>query len=191
MFAGHFGLAAIVKTKDPELPLWLYIVATQLLDLIFIPLWLFHIETLIPIGTGGYGKQIIHADYTHSLIGALVISILSGYMVSMIWKKRGGIVFGLTVFSHWILDLIVHRTDMPILPANWGNLPLLGFGLWQLPVVSKIIELSIIALGTFMYINFVLHAKVPSNISPGVRIWRWVQLSFVVLFLFILGFATT
>lgn len=54
MFAGHFGLAAGVKAKT-QLPLWAIMLATQLLDVLFVPLLLFGIETLEPVGNGSYG----------------------------------------------------------------------------------------------------------------------------------------
>jgi hypothetical protein len=60
-------------------------------------------------------------------------------------------VIGAVVFSHWILDLIVHRPDLPILPGNAGNLPLLGFGLWQFPVISALLELAIVLAGVYLY----------------------------------------
>ena len=46
------------------------------------------------------------------------------------------------VFSHWLLDLIVHRADLPILPGNAGDLPRLGFGLWKVPAASILVELA-------------------------------------------------
>jgi hypothetical protein len=54
-------------------------------------------------------------------------------------------------FSHWVLDLPVHRADMPLLPANAGGLPLLGFGLWRYPVVSILIELVLVLAGAWLY----------------------------------------
>ena len=58
---------------------------------------------------------------------------------------------GAVAFSHWVLDLIVHRGDMPVLPGNAGNLPLLGFGLWGTPVASILLEAVLFALGVFLY----------------------------------------
>jgi hypothetical protein len=55
------------------------------------------------------------------------------------------------VASHWLLDLLVHRSDMPILPANIGNLPRLGLGLWRLPDVSAAIELALVLIGGWLY----------------------------------------
>lgn len=158
MFAGHFGLAAAVKAKSPEVPLWALMLSTQLLDVVFVPLYLTGLETIEPAGGSGYGESIIHADYSHSLTGALLLTLLAGLMAFRSWGKRGGLIVGATVFSHWLLDLLVHRADMPLLPGNLGHLPTLGLGLWQFPLVSMFVELLLIAVGFIMY---------DRSISPG------------------------
>ena len=53
--------------------------------------------------------------------------------------------------SHWVLDLLVHRADMPILPGNLGKLPDLGFGLWNDPRVAACVELSLVVTGAILY----------------------------------------
>src|SRR5437660_496117 len=117
MLAGHFGLAAAVKSREPQVPLWSLMLSTQLLDVLFVILYAFGIEGLKPVpGTnGGYGNVIINADYTHSLVGALAISILAMIVAMIPWGRRNGLIIGGVVFSHWILDFLVHRGDMPIL----------------------------------------------------------------------------
>jgi hypothetical protein len=50
-----------------------------------------------------------------------------------------------------MLDLIVHRHDMPLLPGNLGHLPRLGFGLWQFKTVSALVELLLVILGAWCY----------------------------------------
>ena len=153
MLAGHFGLAAIVKSRETQVPLWALMVSTQLLDIGFIALNVFKIETLDPIpgSTGGYGKFIIHADYTHSLVGALAISLVAALVTMIPWGRRNGLIIGAVVFSHWVLDLLVHRMDMPVLPGNVGNLPLLGFSLWQIPLLTAAIELVLVLVGAYLY----------------------------------------
>ncbi len=153
MIAGHFGLAAGVKSVEPEAPLWALMLATAFLDVVFVPLYLLGIERIDPVpGTrGGYGQGIIHADYTHSLVGALVLAALFGLVVAIRWGRRVAVVLGAVVFSHWVLDLIVHRGDMPILPGNLGGLPRLGFGLWQVPTASAALELAIVLAGAYLY----------------------------------------
>jgi membrane-bound metal-dependent hydrolase YbcI (DUF457 family) len=172
MFAGHFGLAAAVKAKQPSVPLWALMVSTQLLDILFVPLLLMNIETIEPIGKGGYGEGIIHANYTHSLVGALLITIVAGLLAWRAWGRKGGLVIAAVVFSHWLLDLLVHRADLPILPGNLGNLPLLGFGLWAFPVVSIVMESILIAVGGFLYFSSALsRAKETGTYQPGRRTW--------------------
>lgn len=152
MFAGHFGLAAGVRSKAPEVPLWGLMLGTQLLDVAFIPLLLSGIETIEETQYGGgYGNIIIHADYTHSLLGAVLIAVIAGLAGRRLWGRRAGLIFAGVVFSHWILDLMVHRADMPLLPGNWGDLPLLGFGAWRYEGLSIVLELFLLGIGLTMY----------------------------------------
>jgi hypothetical protein len=153
MIAGHFGFAAAVKGREPETPLWALMLATVWLDVVFVPLYLSGIETtqLADKSRAGYGALIIHADYTHSFVGMIMLSALLGGFAGWLWGRRSGIVIGLVAASHWLLDLIVHRADLPILPGNAGGLPRLGFGLWRYPLVSFSIELALVLAGAWLY----------------------------------------
>lgn len=153
MIAGHFGFAAAIKSREPEVPLWALMLATVWLDIVFVPLYVTGIESIetAPGTSGGYGAGIIHADYTHSLLGALVLAAIFGLVASIRWGRRCGVVLGAVVFSHWLLDLLVHRGDMPILPGNAGGLPKLGFGLWRWPAASITIEIALVLTGAFLY----------------------------------------
>jgi lysylphosphatidylglycerol synthetase-like protein (DUF2156 family) len=153
MIAGHFGFAAFAKSREPRVPLWSLMLATVWLDIVFVPLFLMKIETLEPVPGlhGGYGENIIDADYTHSLIGALLLSLVFGLAFGVRWGKRCAIVLAFISFSHWLLDLVVHRHDLPILPGNLGNLPKLGFGLWQFRTASALVELFLVVLGAWCY----------------------------------------
>ena len=153
MIAGHFGLAAGVKDTEPRAPLWALMLATVWLDVLFVPLVAAGVESFGPIpGTaGGYGNALIHADYTHSLVGAAILAVLFALAAAIPWGRRVGAVLGAVVFSHWLLDLLVHRGDMPILPGNAGGLPRLGFGLWQYPALAIAMELALVVGGAYFY----------------------------------------
>ena len=153
MIAGHFGFAAIVKGRETRVPLWSLMLATVWLDIVFIPLLLMKIESLqtVPGLHGGYGENIIYADYTHSLVGALVLSAVFGLIFAPIWGRRCAVVLGFVSFSHWLLDLITHRHDMPLLPGDLGHLPRLGFGLWQFKTASIVLELFLVLVGAWCY----------------------------------------
>ena len=153
MIAGHFALAAGVKSQERNIPLWSLMLATSWLDVVFVPFYLAGIESMekAPDASGSYGGSIIHANYTHSLIGAAVLSFVFGWFFSRRWGERAGIVLGAVAFSHWILDLIVHRGDLPVLLGNVGKLPTLGFGLWRYPGISALIELAMVLAGAWLY----------------------------------------
>jgi membrane-bound metal-dependent hydrolase YbcI (DUF457 family) len=166
MIAGHYGLAAGVKRWEPRLPLWALMLSTFLLDVVFIFLNVAGIEYLTPVDPAhpnAYGGALIHAYYTHSLIGALLIAGVAGWLASRRWGQRGGIAIAAVVFSHWVLDLVVHRPDLPILPGNLGNLPLLGFGLWQVPVASALVELALVLGGAYLYYRSAMQLPVPAD----------------------------
>jgi len=152
MIAGHFGFAALVKSREKSTPLSILMLASVWLDMVFVPLFLAGIETIQPVsGHSGYGAAIIHADYTHSLVGMLVLSAILAALCWPFWGLRSAVVVGLVAASHWAFDLIVHRADLPILPGNLGNFPSLGFGLWRFPIVAAVIEASLVLLGAGFY----------------------------------------
>ena len=168
MIAGHFGFAAGVKSREREVPLWALMLACQWLDVLFVPLLLLGVEGLQPIDTGGYGKVIIHAWWTHSLLGALVLSAALGAC----FRGRARFVIAAVSFSHWVLDVLVHRADMPLLPANWGGLPLLGLGLWRWPTATAGIELLLVLAGGGLYWHAArqVGARDPANAAAAVVI---------------------
>jgi hypothetical protein len=154
VIAGHFGFAAAVKSRVPAAPTWALMLASVWMDVIFVPLLATGVETMEPFAGGdgkAYGAAIIHADWTHSLVGALVIAAAFGLVCALPWGKKLGAILGAVVFSHWLLDLPMHHHDMPVLPGNAAHLPLLGFGLWSVPAAAALLELALVGAGTWLY----------------------------------------
>jgi hypothetical protein len=170
MITGHFGLAAGTKSAEPSAPLWSLMLATMWLDVVFTPLYLAGVETIDTPPGGGYGGSVIHADYTHSLVGALILSAVVGGFGAWRWGRRVGGVLGAVAFSHWVLDLIAHRADLPLLPANAGSLPLLGFGLWRVPLASILLEAVLLLGGVLLYWRAAHRTSRSGNsrVTPGV-----------------------
>jgi hypothetical protein len=166
MLAGHFGLAAVVKAREPQIPLWALMVSTQLLDIIFVVLYLIGIEKIVPVegSNGSYGQLIgRNFDYTHSLVGALIISLLAMVVAGVPWGRRNGLIIGAMVFSHWVLDLLVHRPDLAVLPGNAGDLPRIGLGLWAIPWISIAMELVLVLTGAYMYYHASMRSAVKAE----------------------------
>ncbi|GAA3212797.1 permease [Nonomuraea helvata] len=182
MFVGHFGLAAAVKATQSRVPLWSLMLATQFLDVIFVVLYLAGgIESFQAVAPGTYGEALIDARYTHSLLGALLLSALYGSLSAWRWGRRTGWVLGAVVFSHWLLDLLVHRADLPLLPGNAGGLPLLGLGLWQVPWATAVVEGVLLVAGAVLYFRSVRQRAAST--------WRAIVSGGVMALLLVLGLA--
>lgn len=188
MTGGHFGFAAVVKSRAPIVPLWALMLGTYLLDVIFIILNIAGIESFAPVDPEhpAYGGTLIQAAYSHSLVGAALIAIAAGLLAYWAWGKRAGLALGGVVFSHWILDLLVHRPDLPVLPGNLGDLPLLGFGLWQAPVISAIIELALVLAGAYLYYRSAIGAPASSGMERKMRTRAFTAAGITALFLLLL-----
>ncbi|WP_276389421.1 metal-dependent hydrolase [Eudoraea chungangensis] len=151
MFIGHYGIGLLAK-KNKQLPsLAIMFIAVQLLDLIWPILVLLGIESL-SIDPGN--TKLTHLNfefypYSHSLFMALMWSIIFGLCYLLFTKnKKGSLILGALVMSHWILDFITHRPDLPIAP--FSDLKV-GLGLWNYPVLETILELSLFGIGAFLY----------------------------------------
>jgi membrane-bound metal-dependent hydrolase YbcI (DUF457 family) len=169
VIAGHFGFAAAVKSRAPEAPTWALLLASVWMDVIFVPLFAVGVETIEPLhgaSAQGYGTGIIHADWTHSLLGALLIAISFGLVCAWPWGRKVGAILAAVVFSHWLLDLPMHHQDMPLLPGNAGHLPLLGFGLWSMPALAVALELLLIGVGSWLYWKKALEVAAAASASP-------------------------
>src|ERR1700687_3937504 len=108
MVPGHFCFAAAVKSQGPSAPLRALMLSPQWLDIFFVPLYLMGIETIDPVdpaNPNAYGGGIIHAIYTHSLVGALALALIAGALAWSRWGQRVGVTIAGVAFSHWILDL--------------------------------------------------------------------------------------
>src|SRR6202012_4262990 len=118
MFIGHYGPAFAAKPIAKAVPLWLLFIAVQWLDVCWSTLVLTGIEKvrIVPGFTLGSPLDLYFMPYTHGLIGALLLSVLFGAIVALIMgAPRRLAVFlavALAVFSHWLLDLVVHMPDL-------------------------------------------------------------------------------
>jgi hypothetical protein len=177
MFLGHFALAAASKPAAPEVPVWAMMVAAQAMDVAFIPMVALGLES---ITMEGYGQSEINAYYTHSIVGTVVIAALVFIIGKAVWKtQRAAWTLALLSASHWVLDLVVHRQDMPILPGNIGDLPLLGLGLWNYPWISLAIEIVMAVIGLVIYFRWA------SQKSPSDPRWYWGPAITAILFVVI------
>lgn len=154
MIAGHIGAAAAAKSLDHRVPFWAFLVASFLIDIIFAVLWIFGVEEMeaMPGTDGGYGNMVFQVDWSHSFFGTIILSFFVLIFTARAWGGRGALILSGVVFSHWFLDLIVHRNDLPIMPGNIsGVMPRVGLGLWDAPVAAAIFEALLVIGGAYMW----------------------------------------
>lgn len=167
MFIGHFGLGLAAKKTTPRISLGTLFIAAQFLDLLWPTLLLLNIEHVVIHPELDNAHQLFFSDYpiSHSLLFVLIWAVLFGGLYFLIKKDRkGALILGLLVLSHWLLDLIVHFHDLPLYP---GNSPLLGFGLWGSKAGTVIVEAAIFIGGLIIYSN----ATAAKNRTGNIVFW--------------------
>jgi len=121
MFIGHFGIGFGAKKLAPGISLGFLFIAAQFLDLLWPTLLLFNIEhvKISPGITRMTPFDFFDFPITHSLAMAIVWGILLGSLAWFFIRNfKYAVIIFLCVVSHWILDLLVHRPDLPILPGS-------------------------------------------------------------------------
>jgi hypothetical protein len=146
MFVGHYAAALAAKAAEPRAPLWTYVAGCQLLDIGWSSLVMAGVEKVrIDPALPGSPLDLYYMPYTHSLPGALLWSLGAALAVRWLLKLpwRAAVVVGLSVFSHWVLDLLVHRPDLEL----WFGGPKVGLGWWNFPAPELTLEMGLVALG--------------------------------------------
>src|SRR5215472_13661254 len=119
MFIGHYGVSLAFKPLRPSVPLWVWFIAVQWMDVVWSVLVLLGIEKLriVPGFTQANALDLYYMPYTHSLPGSLVPSLLLGVIVAVYTASPRAttiLLVAAAAFSHWILDLVVHVPDLPL-----------------------------------------------------------------------------
>lgn len=151
MFIGHFGVGFAAKKVGKRVSLGTLLMAAQFVDLVWPFLLLLGIERveIDPGNTAFTPLNFVYYPFTHSLLSVVIWGVLFG-LVYFIVKKRAkaALLLGALVVSHWVLDLIVHRPDLPLVP--WSDFKV-GFGLWNSVALSIVVEGLIFIGGVFIY----------------------------------------
>jgi hypothetical protein len=174
VFIGHFGVAFAAKRALPTVSLGTWFVACELVDLIWPVFLLLGIEAvgISPGITAFTPLDFTYYPWTHSLLMCSVWALALGVAY---WLARRSLVaatiVGVVVLSHWFLDLLVHRPDLPLAPGTDYKL---GFGLWNSVAGTLAVEMAIFAVGLGLYLG---------GSGPADRTGRYALWTLVVLLL--------
>ena len=154
MFVGHYGVAFAAKKVDRSIPLWVLFLAVQFLDVLWAPFVLLGIEKvrIVPGYTASNPLDLYYMPYTHSLVAALLwsgVAALVYHLVVHPSSRQASGVIALAVFSHWVLDFIVHRPDLPL----YDNSAKVGLGLWNAPALAFSLETALLFAGMWLYLG--------------------------------------
>lgn len=162
MFAGHYAAALAAKAAEPRAPLWTLVAGAQLIDIGWAALVIAGIERgSVDPTLPGSALVLEHMPYTHSLPAAIAWSlgaaVVARYALRVVWPAA--IAIAAVVFSHWLLDLLVHRPDLELYPHG----PKAGFALWDLPVAEQAVEIGLIAIAAIFW--------TAQRIRAGLKAW--------------------
>ena len=170
MFIGHFGLAFAARRLAPRTGLGTLGAASQWVDLVWPVLVLVGVEQvrISPGDTAYTPLAFVHYPWTHSLLMSAAWGLLFGLAYRLATgERRGAWVVGALVTSHWGLDFLTHRPDLPVVP--WG-VEKVGLGLWNHVAATVAVEGTIFAAGVLIYAT----GTRPTRRAGSVGLWALV-----------------
>ncbi len=145
MFVGHYAAALAAKAIEPKAPLWTLAAGCQLVDIGWSAFIIAGVERAsVDPSLPGSSLILEHMPWTHSLPMTFVWSAGAALLALALLRLPlwASIIVGLTVASHWLLDLVVHRPDLEL----WFGGEKVGFALWNYPVPEQAVEIGLLAL---------------------------------------------
>jgi membrane-bound metal-dependent hydrolase YbcI (DUF457 family) len=152
MFIGHFALGFAAKRWAPRVSLAVLFGAAQLADLLWPVFLAFGIEQvrIDPGNTASTPLDFVSYPYSHSLVALLCWGALLGWLCRRtLPSPRVWVMVAALVVSHWLLDFLTHRPDMPLYPGGRK----VGLGLWNYVMLEKTIEIIMFAAGVAIYVR--------------------------------------
>ena len=152
MFIGHFALAFAGKRVAPRASLGVLFAGAQLADLLWPVLVALGIEQvrIDPGNTAFTPLDFVAYPYSHSLVCLAVWAAGVGLLYRLRTGDRDAArVLIALVVSHWFLDVLTHRPDMPLYPGSVK----VGLGLWNSVPATLGIELTLYGFGIWAYVR--------------------------------------
>jgi hypothetical protein len=174
MFLGHYAVALGAKRVAPSVSLATLLAAAEFLDLLWPVLVITGVErvAVVPGITAFTPLDFQFYPYSHSLLMTSVwAAAFGGGYFLLKHSKRAALIISALVASHWLLDAIAHRPDLPLFP---GGKVVIGLGLWNSVRGTLGVELSLFAIGLALYLR-------TTNARDGIGRWGLAALVAILL----------
>lgn len=171
MLVGHLAVGLLAKRIEPRVSLGTWTLAAFLADLVTFPLLVAGVEHFESV-PGAELNRTIGRDivYSHSLLMNVIWGALfaAAYFLRRPYPRGAWLLFAVVV-SHWVLDVLSHRPDIPLAP---GMSQVYGFELWSSLPATLIVE------GGFWLLALVLYARAtrPKKRIGAYAFWAGVAL---------------
>jgi uncharacterized membrane protein YhaH (DUF805 family) len=153
VFIGHFAVAFAAKPAAPSVSLVTLFLACQWVDLVWPVFLLVGLEKveIRPGITAFTPFDFVYYPWTHSLLMGAVWAAVFGLLYQSTRKSgKAALIVAAVVLSHWFLDLVAHRPDLPLAPgSNWR----FGLGLWNSIVATLLVEVSLFVAALTLYVK--------------------------------------
>jgi len=166
MFIGHYAVGFAAKKVAPKASLGPLLAAPLLADMLWPVFVLLGIERvrIVPGIVAFNPLDLEYMPWSHSLLMDVGWGLVFGGIYYAVTKYRaGGIAIFFGVVSHWVLDWVTHRPDMPLAP---GLDTKLGLGLWNSVVGTRVVESILFIAGVWLYMR-------ATRAREGVGRWAW------------------
>ena len=174
MFVGHLAIGLTAKRIEPKVSLGTWVLAALLADLLAFPLLILGIEHFAE-EPGTLSNRIVGRDivYSHSLLMVAIYSALFA-MVYFLRRRywRGAWLLACVVLTHWFLDVVSHRPDMPLAP---GVSVVFGLGLWNSLSATLLLE------GGFWLLSVILYVRSTEAKSLAAHFVFWIGIVLLTL----------
>jgi hypothetical protein len=153
MFVGHLAAGFVLKSRVRAAPLGPLLAGTALCDVVFSVLGVLGIERVTVGDPPVFANwDLAEIGYSHSLVMSLLYGVVLGVLGARWSRSRAvGIALGLAVFSHFVLDVLSHRPDMPLIGLGVAHDVKLGTNLALHPLAFFVVELACCLLAWYAY----------------------------------------
>jgi hypothetical protein len=156
MLIGHYAPALVLHRIRPSIPLWALFVAVQAADVLWGGFILTGVEhaRMVPGFTESNPLDLYDMPYSHGLLASVAWSV----WFALLWRalrpsphyRSEALIIGLAVASHFVLDLLVHVPDLPVigtLGTKWG------LGLWRHRELALMVECALFVVAAWVWMG--------------------------------------